>query len=100
MCLSNYKKHKILIWVFSLKNSRPPDSVETIFVTPRFVMTSFGHNPVLRAACYGQRVTGRTQCCNLTICPQHGGEGAERVGVRCAIEWRHARAERPTATPL
>ena len=21
-----------------------------------------------------QRVTGRTQCCNLKICPQHGGQ--------------------------
>ena len=29
-----------------------------------------------------------------------GGGGAERVGVRCAIEWRHARAERPTLEAL
>ena len=32
--------------------------------------------------------------------PVTRGRGAERVGVRCAIEWRHARAERPTLEAL
>ena len=59
MYLSNYKNHNILIWAFSYETQQNRTIPWTLFLSRAvLVIPSFGHNPVLRAACYGQSVTG------------------------------------------
>ncbi len=64
MYLSNYKNDNILIWVFSSEIQQAPRFRGNYFCHAPFlsclvlVRHSFGYTPVLRAACYGRRVTG------------------------------------------
>ena len=60
MYLSKYKKYNLLIWVFSYETQQAPRFRGNFFCHAQFwsylvlVTPSFGHTPVLRAACYGQ----------------------------------------------